>query len=335
MPCQAFANFQNDDGDQRGDNYWGYMTLNYFAPNRRYAAASKLGAARREFQQMVDVLHQAGIKVYLDVVYNHTAEGILRRKSEENESRLNDELHDPESAALLSWRGIDNASYYALRSRPDLDGGRQQQRYADVSACGGSFDFDSPFVTDFVVDSLRYWRDVMGVDGFRFDLAPALGWQHDSQQFAGDAPMLQRIRAELPDVDLIAEPWTAAGGYCLGAFADGWAEWNDVARERLRLACDLDRAHELQPWMVADIVSGSAQSFSRDYAAGGQPRRRRKPAPWCSVNYLTSHDGFTLRDLITDTFTDAEQAGQAGSAGGQHGTDGAVPGCWCADAASR
>lgn len=302
MPCQAFANAQNDDGDPRGDNYWGYMTLAYGAPNRRYAADQGPGGPTREFQHMVDACHEAGIKVYLDVVYNHTAEGILSRSSEENHSRLDDAQHDPDRAALLSWRGIDNAGYYALRSRTDLDDGQEHQRYHDVSACGACFDFAAQdannMAADLVIDTLCYWRDVLGVDGFRFDLAPALGWQHDRNAFNAAAPLLNRIADTLPNVDLIAEPWTATGGYCLGGFPTGWAEWNDVARERLGMAADRNRLIELQPWIVADVVTGSAQSFSGDRVASGLARAWRDPAPWCSVNYLCSHDGLTLRDLL-------------------------------------
>jgi glycogen operon protein len=313
LPVQHFASEQNDDGDPRGDNYWGYMTLGFFAPNRRYAADQTPGGPIREFKEMVRAFHEAGIKVFLDVVYNHTGEGLLARTSEGDDSRCDDARQLPERARLLSVRGLDNASYYTLRSRLDLDAGRPNQRYQDNSACGPSLNVAHQPARELVLDSLLYWTNEMGVDGFRFDLAPVLGNTLREGGFAFDASapdsLLQQMGRRLPlrsaaaphGVDLIAEPWAVGDGtYQLGRFPDGWAEWNDVYRKTLRRAENKFRVSSVSPWQVADALSGSDQLFGRGAST------RSTPGPSSSINYVASHDGLTLRDLFS--YTDGEDA---------------------------
>ena len=304
LPVFQFASEQNDDGDPRGDNYWGYMTLGFFAPNRRYAADQTPGGPTREFQEMVRAFHDAGIKVFLDVVYNHTGEGLLKRTTETDDSRGDDAQQLAPRACLLSLRGLDNATYYTLRSRPDLDGGRRRYRYQDNSGCGPSLNVCDETVQRFILDSLRYWSDVMGVDGFRFDLAPVLGNRLREEGFVFDASdpesLLQQLGRGLPlrggasgdGVDLIAEPWAVGfGTYQLGQFPDGWAEWNDVYRTVMRRAENRLGCGTVLPYEVANAVAGSEQQFR-------QSPQRSAARPWNSVNYLASHDGYTLRDLF-------------------------------------
>lgn len=305
LPVHHFASEQNDDGDPRGDNYWGYMTLGFFAPNRRYASDRTPGGPTLEFKAMVRAFHEAGIKVFLDVVYNHTGEGLLARTTEGDDSRADDARQLPGRARLLSLRGLDNAAYYSLRSRPDLDQGRRNTRYLDCSACGPALATAREPARALVLDSLAYWADEMGVDGFRLDLAPALGNRLADGGFEFDASspasLLRELGQRLPlrteaagdGVDLIAEPWIAAGagGYRLGEFPAGWSHWNDVYRKVLRRAENKLHVDSIHPWELANALSGSEQQLR------SQPDAR----PAGSVNYLSSHDGLTLRDLYSYT----------------------------------
>jgi isoamylase len=319
LPVHHFAGEQNDDGDPRGDNYWGYMTLGYFAPDRRYAADRTPGGPVLEFKEMVRAFHEAGIKVFLDVVFNHTGEGLLARTTEDDDSRADDARQVPDRARLLSLRGLDNATYYSLRSRPDLDGGRPNQRYQDNSACGPMLATARTPVQDLVLDALAYWVGEMGVDGFRFDLGPTLGNRLTSDGFAFNwsdpDSLLQRIGRSLPlrtdatpdGVDLIAEPWAVGqaissdeGTYQLGRFPPGWAQWNDVYRQTVRRAENKFHLQSVRPWELANVVSGSQQQLRIPAAPGTQA------GPSWSVNYLDSHDGLTLRDLFS--FTDGDDA---------------------------
>ena len=312
LPVHQFASEQNDDGDPRGDNYWGYMTLGFFAPNRRYASDRSPGGPIREFKDMVRAFHEAGLKVFLDVVYNHTGEGLLARTTEGDNSRADDTKQLADRARILSFRGLDNATYYTMRSRPDLDGGRPNQRYQDNSGCGPSLSVAKGPVQDIILDSLAYWADEMGVDGFRFDLAPVLGNAVAEGGFAFDATspasLLPRISRRLParmegaagGVDLIAEPWAVgAGTYQLGHFPDEWAEWNDVYRKTIRRAENKLHVNSVLPWQIANALSGSEQQFRR---AGTRVAAR----PSNSINYVSSHDGFTLRDVFS--YTDGDDA---------------------------
>ncbi len=243
-------------------NYWGYSTLAFFAPDRRFATPGASGAdAVREFKQMVKRLHAAGIEVVLDVVYNHTCEGDGR-------------------GPTLSFRGIDNRVYYRL---DPLDG----SRYVDFTGTGNTIDATHPQVLKLVMDSLRYWVTEMHVDGFRFDLAPALArgtagqLDHISAFFAvvHQDPVLSRIK-------LIAEPWDVGhDGYQVGNFPILWSEWNGRFRDTVRAFWRGDRR------VVGDLgtrLAGSSDLFADD--------GRR---PHASVNLVTAHDGFTLRDLVS------------------------------------
>jgi glycogen operon protein len=253
MPVQSFF----DDRylvEKKLRNYWGYNTVNYFSPAPRYFSP---GAGIQEFQVMVRRLHEAGIEVILDVVYNHTAEG----------NHL---------GPTLSFRGIDNASYYMLAA--------DRRYYFDATGCGNTVNLRHPKVLQMVMDSLRYWVETCHIDGFRFDLATSLGREYD--QFDPNAVFLDAIRQDpvLQRVKLIAEPWDVGpNGYQLGNFPPGWGEWNGRYRDEMRSFWKGDAG---QLPNLARGMLGSADLFDR---------HGRKP--WASVNFVTAHDGFTLMDL--------------------------------------
>ncbi|MFQ6775815.1 glycogen debranching protein GlgX [Cereibacter sphaeroides] len=255
MPTQAF--FDDRYLIEKGlTNYWGYNTIGFFAPATRYISP---GGGVHEFKLMVRRLHEAGIEVILDVVYNHTAEG----------NHL---------GPTLSFKGIDNASYYMLGDDP--------RYYYDTTGCGNTVNLGHQRVLQMVMDSLRYWVEACHVDGFRFDLATSLG--RDRQGFNANAVFLDAVRQDpvLSRVKLIAEPWdTGHEGYQLGNFPPGWAEWNDQYRDTVRSYWKGD-AGEL-PGLASQLL-GSAGHFDR--------RGRR---PWASVNFITAHDGFTLADTVS------------------------------------
>ena len=282
LPVQETQNDSNDvdPNSDTGDNYWGYMTLNYFAPDRRYASDRTPGGPTREWKAMVKAFHDAGIKVYIDVVYNHTGEGGAWGGSD-GLTVYN----------LLSWRGLDNPTYYSLTS--DL-------KYSwDNTGVGGNYNTRNAIAQNLIVDSLAYWRDTLGVDGFRFDLASVLGnsCQHGCFNFdkmdAGNA--LNRIVAELPPraagggsgIDLIAEPWAIGGNsYQVGGFPFGWAEWNGIYRDSLRKKQNKMGVAAVTPAELASRFAGSSDLYGDD---------GRKP--WHSINFMVAHDGFTLNDL--------------------------------------
>ncbi|WP_298965111.1 glycogen debranching protein GlgX [uncultured Methylobacterium sp.] len=239
-------------------NYWGYNTLSFFAPARRYAAVPDF--AFSEFKEMVARMHGAGLEVILDVVYNHTAEG-------------------NEKGPTLSFKGIDNASYYRLL--PD-----QKRYYINDTGTGNTVNLSHPRVLQMVTDSLRYWATEMRVDGFRFDLATILG--REPYGFDEGGGFLDSCRQDpvLSSVKLIAEPWDCGpGGYQVGGFPPGWAEWNDRFRDDVRGYWKGDDG--LLP-SLASRLTGSADKFNK--------RGRR---PWASVNFITAHDGFTLADTVS------------------------------------
>ncbi|MCW2667324.1 MAG: glycogen debranching enzyme GlgX [Frankiales bacterium] len=257
-------------------NHWGYNTVGFFAPHAGYSSSGTRGQQVTEFRQMVKDLHAAGLEVLLDVVYNHTGEG--------------DEL-----GPTLSWRGIDNAEHYRLEPGDPA-------RYRDVTGCGSTFDVRSPHVLQTVMESLRYWVTEMHVDGFRFDLAPAL--LRDGDDVADRAAFLAMVQQDpvLRGVKLIAEPWDIGpGGYRVGRFPPPWAEWNDTYRDTVR---DLWRGQGHGVRDLASRLSGSSDVFQHH---GRQP--------WASVNFVTAHDGFSLRDL---TSYDSKH----NEANGEHGHDG-------------
>ena len=285
LPVQETDNDQNDlQKGTAGDNYWGYATHNYFAPDRRYSSDITAGGPTREFKAMVKAFHGAGLKVYIDVVYNHTGEGGLYR-----DAGGRTELTD--TANLLSWRGLDNPTYSELTD--------DHLHYFDNTGVGGNFNTANKVVCDQIIDSLRYWKESMGVDGFRFDLAPVLG--NDCQQgcFRFDKfnpnNALNRVFNELPvrapnggpGADVIAEPWALGDGtFQLGGFPRGWAEWNGRFRDSLRRAQNQLGVADVAPAELSRRFAGSADLFQNN---------GRKP--WNSVNLMVAHDGFTLRDL--------------------------------------
>jgi len=240
-------------------NYWGYNTIGFFAPDARFATGG-LGRQVHEFKTMVQTLHGAGLEVILDVVYNHTAEG--------------DHL-----GPTLCFRGIDNAGYY------HLDPG-DRRRYLNYSGCGSSLNMTHPRTVQLVLDSLRYWVREMHVDGFRFDLATTLGRKANGVDF--DVSFFSTLQEDplLSHVKLIAEPWDVGeGGYQLGRFPPGWAEWNDKYRDTVRRFWRGDAG---QMGLFASRVAGSSDLFDR-----------RTRGPCETVNFVTSHDGFTLHDLVS------------------------------------
>ncbi len=241
-------------------NYWGYNTIGFFAPDGRFATRGGRGEQVREFQTMVRALHRVGIEVILDVVYNHTAEG-------------------DRFGPTLAFRGIDNRVYYRLDPA-------DPRTYVNVTGCGNTLDLRHPRVLALVVDSLRYWVETMRVDGFRFDLTSALA--RDGGAFDPSAPLFAALRADavLADVKLIAEPWDAtAEGYALGRYPAPWREWNDRYRD------DVRRWWRGEPGRVGAVASrlvGSPELF----AHSGR-------GPTASINFVTAHDGFSLRDLVS------------------------------------
>ena len=241
-------------------NYWGYNTLSYFAPDIRFATSPSPLDAAREFKMMVRALHAAGLEVILDVVYNHTAEGDHRGPN-------------------LSLRGIDNATYYRL-----LPG--VQSRYEDFTGCGNTLNMQSAHVLQLIMDSLRYWVEEMHVDGFRFDLAAALARElHAVDRLAAFFDVI-RQDPTVSRVKLIAEPWDVGeGGYQVGNFPPGWTEWNGRYRDTVRRFWRGD-AGVLSEF--ATRLSGSSDLYSH---SGRQPH--------ASINFVTSHDGFTLADLVS------------------------------------
>ena len=239
-------------------NYWGYNTISFFAPARRYASVPDF--AFSEFKEMVARLHGASLEVILDVVYNHTAEG-------------------NERGPTLSFKGIDNASYYRLL--PD-----QKRYYINDTGTGNTVNLSHPRVIQMVTDSLRYWVEEMHVDGFRFDLGTILA--REPYGFDQQSGFLRAVGQDpvLSQVKMIAEPWDCGpGGYQVGGFAPGWAEWNDRYRDTVR-AYWKGEGGKLPE--VATRLTGSADFFNH-----------RGRQTWASVNFITAHDGFCLNDLVT------------------------------------
>jgi len=241
-------------------NYWGYNSIAFFVPHHAYVSPHTSSDAIAEFKAMVETLHQANIEVILDVVFNHTAEGNQLGPS-------------------YSFKGIDNASYYRLSPE-------NKRYYSNESGCGNTLNIEHPRVLQLVTDSLRYWVDIMGVDGFRFDLATILG--RSATTFDQHNHFFSALKQDpaLAKVKLIAEPWDLGEhGYQLGNFPSGWLEWNDKFRDSTR------RFWRGENSIAADFAKrlhGSSDLFEK-------PSRR----PASSINFITSHDGFTLADLVS------------------------------------
>ncbi|MEU3398049.1 isoamylase [Streptomyces filamentosus] len=258
MPVHQFVN-DHRLADAGLSNYWGYNTIGFFAPHNAYASWGDRGQQVLEFKSAVRALHQAGIEVILDVVYNHTAEG----------NHL---------GPTLSFRGLDNPSYYRLGDDP--------RYYTDTTGTGNSLLMRSPHVLQMIMDSLRYWVTEMHVDGFRFDLAATLARQfHEVDRLSSFFDLVQQDPV-VSQVKLIAEPWDVGeGGYQVGNFPPLWTEWNGKYRDCVR---DLWRGEPRTLAEFASRLTGSSDLYQDD--------GRR---PLASVNFVTCHDGFTLRDLVS------------------------------------
>jgi len=278
LPVHAFL----DDAhllDQGLRNYWGYNTIGFFAPEARYASSGDQGGQVTEFKQMVKALHAAGIEVILDVVYNHTAEG-------------------NQLGPTLSFRGIDNASYYRLVAD-------EPRYYMDYTGTGNTLNAVHPQVLQLIMDSLRYWVTEMHVDGFRFDLASALAREfHDVDRLGSffdvihQDPVLSRVK-------LIGEPWDVGeGGYQVGNFPPLWSEWNDKYRDSVR---SYWKGGDVSTAELAYRLTGSSDLYE------GNGRR-----PYASINFIVAHDGFTLQDIVSYNDKHNEANGENNQDGHDH-----------------
>ncbi len=271
LPVQETDNDANDVLRAQGGNYWGYMTFGYFAPDRRYAHDKSPGGPTREFKEMVRAFHDAGLEVYLDVVYNHTGEG-------GNWGKL-------DTTGFVSLGGFDAPEYYVQTDEHYLVDG--------ATGCGNQVNYSSRVAQDLVIDSLRYWTEVMGVDGFRFDLAPVLGrspndterenWD-EQKRFFQQSPLLLKIRdlAREKQIEVIAEAWDI-WGYEVGNFPADWGEWNGRYRDAVR-----------------DFIRGQGNTLSFvERINGDYANFNDQGGPQRSINFVNAHDGFTLADLVS------------------------------------
>ena len=275
LPLHETPNDQNErTPEAQGDNYWGYSTLSFFAPDRRYAFDKSPGGPTRELRAMVDAFHAEGIKVWIDVVYNHTSEGGANGPA----------------ATIYGLRGLDNRTFYELADDPS--------GYVSSNGVGPNVNTASPVTADLVVDSLRYWYRDLGVDGFRFDLASVVanGCTRGCYRFDPNG-LPKRIARDLParpdeggaGVDLVAEPWGLAdGSYQVGGFPKGWSEWNDRYRDTVRRSLNKLGVADVTPREMATRIRGSADIYARSGRT-----------PSASVNLLVAHDGMTLFDLFS------------------------------------
>ena len=319
MPIHETDNEANDLNDAAtgrsatstaGDNYWGYMTSSYFAPDRRYACDKRIGGPTKEFAAMVKAFHDAGIKVLTDVVYNHTAEGGTWSSS------------DASRAGIWSLRGLDNASYYLLTRAPGTATDRAW--YYDITGTGNTLNSKHPRARDLVLNSLAYQRQRLGVDGFRFDLGIALVNTYDNDSNPGDPQRfyfdrsnpdtaLARAVAANPGVFMASEPWGLAPGgqgYQLGQMPVGISEWNGGFRDVIRRAQNKYGVKDADATRgkIATRIAGSPDLF------GDAGDGRGKPA--FAVNFLNVHDGFTLKDLYSCNGQNVNQAWPMGPSDG-------------------
>ena len=271
LPVHETDNDANPD-DGPGGNFWGYMTFDYFAPDRRYSYDKTPGGPTKEFKEMVKAFHDAGMEVYLDVVYNHSGEGGPWNGSKDNNAQV----------TVVSMRGIDNSTYYSLVPN-------DKSAYWETTGCGNNLQCDNPYVRGFILDSLEYWIDEMGVDGFRFDLATVLGREYSSSSSGWDYNLNAVTTVTIAElgqaknVEMIAESWDCgSNSYQVGNFPDGWAGWNGYYRDSIRAF--VGNGAERAAISYTDGIYGS-----RDYFGAAEP----------SVNFVVAHDGFTLADLCS------------------------------------
>ncbi|HZK19778.1 MAG TPA: glycogen debranching protein GlgX [Treponemataceae bacterium] len=276
LPVQEFDELENSNINPKNGkplkNFWGYSTIGFFAPKASYATDKSPGGAVREFKEMVRELHKNNLEVILDIVFNHTAEG-------------------NEKGVTINLRGLENSVYYILE---DHDKGK----YKNYSGCGNTLNCNHPVVRTLIIDSLRYWVTEMHVDGFRFDLGSILGRDRNGNLME-NPPMLERIAEDpvLANTKIIAEAWDAGGAYQVGWFPGGrWAEWNDRYRDDVRR---FFRGDGFLSAAAATRLTGSSDLYLRD---------GRKP--FHSVNFITSHDGFTLNDLVSYNTKRNEENGE-------------------------
>lgn len=264
--------------DKGLSNYWGYNSIGFFAPDVRYSSNGTHGEQVTEFKNMVKSLHAAGIEVILDVVYNHTGEG-------------------NEMGPTLSFRGIDNAAYYRLAE--------DERFYMDFTGTGNTLHARQPNVLRMIMDSLRYWIQEMHVDGFRFDLASALARElHDVDKLSSFFDVIHQDPV-ISQVKLIAEPWDIGeGGYQVGEFPPGWAEWNGKYRDCIR-----------DYWIGADSMIGE---FANRLTGSSDLYRGDNRTPSASINFITAHDGFTLNDLVSYNEKHNEANGEDNNDGDNH-----------------
>jgi glycogen operon protein len=275
MPVQEFNGTSlarnNPQTGQPLSNYWGYDPVAFFAPKASYCSSGGLGQQKVEFKAMVRAFHLAGIEVILDVVFNHTAEG-------------------NELGPTLCFRGIDNSIFYTLAG--------DKRYYKDYTGTGNTINANHPVVRDHILAALRHWMVEMHVDGFRFDLASVLG-RDSTGQLLANAPLLERIAEDpvLRDVKIIAEAWDAAGGYQVGSFSERrWAEWNGRYRDDVRRFW---RGDSGMAGLFASRICGSADIYTKS-----------GKGPEGSINFVTSHDGFTLNDLVSYRYKRNEANGE-------------------------
>lgn len=271
LPVHETDNDANPD-DGPGGNFWGYMTFDYFAPDRRYSYDKTPGGPTKEFKEMVKAFHDAGMEVYLDVVYNHSGEG----------GPWNGKKDNNEQVTIVSMRGIDNSTYYSLVPN-------DKSAYWETTGCGNNLQCDNPYVRGFILDSLEYWIDEMGVDGFRFDLATVLGREYSSSSSGWDYNLNAATTVKIAElgkaknVEMIAESWDCGGNsYQVGNFPDGWAGWNGYYRDSIRA-----------------FVGNGAERAAISYTDGIYGSLNHFGAAEPSVNFVVAHDGFTLADLCS------------------------------------
>ncbi len=273
LPCQSFLS-EPLLLDRGLTNYWGYNSVAWYAPANEFAVRD----AVVEFKTMVKALHEAGIEVILDVVFNHTAEG-------------------NETGPVLNLKGIDNSVYYRLM--------QDKRFYENVTGCGNTVNCEHPHVTAMIIDCLKYWVEDMHVDGFRFDLATVLA--RDGKGFNENSAFFKALRDEpaLAYIKLIAEPWDVGfGGYQLGRFPSGWSEWNDRYRDTARAFWRRDR--------------GMLGEFAERFAGSSDIFRHNGRKPTAGVNFVTAHDGFTLNDLVSYNERHNEANGENNADGHHH-----------------
>lgn len=263
MPIQEFDEFENININpftgERLKNYWGYSTIAFFAPKSSYSSSGTMGQQVNEFKEMVRDFHQAGIEVYLDIVFNHTAEG--------------DHL-----GPTINFKGLDNSIYYMLKE--------DRRFYHNFSGCGNTVNCNHPLVRDYILDCLRYWVIDMHVDGFRFDLASILGRDQEGN-ILQNPPLIEKISEDpiLRNTKIIAEAWDAGGAYLIGHFPGRWAEWNGKFRDDVRHFWRGD--NDTVPNFMQRII-GSPDIYQRS-----------NRSPLHSINFVTCHDGFTMLDLVS------------------------------------